>query len=349
MLFHHRYPTSTINVKRAAHPFNTGDFFGKTRYVLAHNGVVRNPKELRKKHEEMGIKYQSVLHDDTFNDSEALLWDFALTMEGKQDKLKAYGGIAFICMRMTDGKLDRLYFGRNSGRPLNLKRTKESVALSSEGEGEEIEEKQLYTFNYELNRLTTKYFNIPSFDPEYVSNYTYTGRKYVPAATNRGTYGSYSSGYRTSGAWGGSHWENWDDDDDYGIPYSVWDSKTQQWVDNPLRASARSYDTLIDRVARVITTERERNALFWKLISQCDGNYESAYWTAQGEYYALEAKGNENLTQPQVRQMALYNEVSEMISDDPMNVDSNSVHSLWMLGTETKSTFERALLSQGAN
>ena len=37
ILFHHRWPTSTDNVKNACHPFSTGDHF-KTNYVLVHTG-----------------------------------------------------------------------------------------------------------------------------------------------------------------------------------------------------------------------------------------------------------------------------------------------------------------------
>lgn len=86
LLFHHRLPTSTENVKQAAHPFNTGSYFGKTRYVLIHNGVISNSKDIREKHMKLKnpITYQSVLANGKFNDSEALLWDLALTLEGKQ-------------------------------------------------------------------------------------------------------------------------------------------------------------------------------------------------------------------------------------------------------------------------
>lgn len=176
LMFHHRMPTSTVNVRRAAHPFSTFDYFNteetRVKYVLIHNGHVSNSRALKKAHEELGITYSSTLDDGTFNDSESLLWDVALTLEGKQDNLKAYGGIAFVCAKVVDDEITHLYFGKNAGRPLNLYREKDGILLSSEGIGDSIADHQLYTYNYKLNRLTKKYFRIPSFDPEYESSYS---------------------------------------------------------------------------------------------------------------------------------------------------------------------------------
>lgn len=168
ILFHHRYPTSTVNVKKAAHPFSTKDHFGDTQYILVHNGHIGNASELRTAHEKMGIKYHSKLGDKTFNDSEALCWDLALTLEGKQSSLEAYGGVAFVCLKLVKGELEKMYFGRN-GNPLKLKRDEHGISLSSEGEGEMVEMHQLYTYNYKLNRLTTKSFNIAQWK-NYQSN-----------------------------------------------------------------------------------------------------------------------------------------------------------------------------------
>lgn len=171
IMFHHRAPTSTINVKRAAHPFASKDYFGDSQYVLIHNGHISNSRDLKKDHEKLGIVYQSQLQDGTFNDSEALMWDFALTMEGKQDKLKAYGGIAFICVKMTKGKLDKLYFGRNTN-PIKILRDKTGIMLSSEGEGEDATPHQLYTFNYETSKLTQRYFHVPGYSAQtYTQNW----------------------------------------------------------------------------------------------------------------------------------------------------------------------------------
>lgn len=185
LLFHHRFPTSTENVKRAAHPFSTGGYFGNVKYVLVHNGVITNAKTLYDEHQKLKkpITYQSLLDNGKFNDSEALLWDLALTIEGKQDALKAYGGIAFIAIKLVNNVPQKLYFGKNAGRPLKMKRDESGMFLSSEGEGEDIKESRLYTYNYKKRRLTDKFFRIPSYNPSYTSNWNY------------GKSNGYSSGY----------------------------------------------------------------------------------------------------------------------------------------------------------
>lgn len=185
LLMHHRFPTSTINVKRAAHPFSTKKYFGKTQYILVHNGSIRNADDLFVAHQELGINYYSLLEDLTFNDSEALLWDFALFMEGRQKELKAAGQIAFVCLKLVKGRLEKMYFARNIS-PLKMIRTKEGISLASELEdGEDIERDTLYTWNYKLKRLTTRKLDIPS--------YIYTGRYYASGAYTAGSYAQRST------------------------------------------------------------------------------------------------------------------------------------------------------------
>lgn len=154
ILFHHRLPTSTVNVAKAAHPFSTKKYFGKVEYILCHNGVIRNANELWTEHQRLGIRYTSLLEDLSFNDSEALLWDFALTMQGKQDRMKAHGNMAFICMKKVNGKLVGMFFGRNTN-PLNVKRTAESLEIASEGPGVSILSNMLYYFDFKTH-ITSK-------------------------------------------------------------------------------------------------------------------------------------------------------------------------------------------------
>lgn len=172
ILFHHRWPTSTINVKQAAHPFTTKNYFGNTQYILVHNGWVSNAEALFTKHQELGIEYQSLLRDLTFNDSESLLWDLALTLEGKQDKLQEHGDTAFICLKTVGGVLDKMYFGRNMGRPLNFERTKHQIVLSSEGDGDITPVNELYTWNYKLKRLTHRKMQFNMYAPYVPSAYS---------------------------------------------------------------------------------------------------------------------------------------------------------------------------------
>jgi hypothetical protein len=176
ILFHHRLPTSTKNVKNACHPFSTKDHF-KTNYVLVHNGYLFNDDDLKEAHELKGIKYHSEQPDGTFNDSEALLWDIALYLEGKQKTVKAEGAIAFICIAITPGKkANKMYFGRNTS-PLKMLHTEEGLLLSSEGPGVATETDTLYTFNYDTRKLTTKELKLPmqTYNWKGYQNYNYNG------------------------------------------------------------------------------------------------------------------------------------------------------------------------------
>lgn len=184
ILFHHRQPTSTINTRRANHPFTTGKYFGKTEYVLIHNGHISNAGDLFVDHQELGIEYTSLLEDMTFTDSEALLWDFALVMEGKQTELKATGGNAMICLKLVDGKPRNLFFGRNSN-PLYITKDGDELHLSSQGldvsemRGSGKEEKMidmhtLYRWSFGNHHLQKKHFLFPQFKP-YTPN---TGKKW---------------------------------------------------------------------------------------------------------------------------------------------------------------------------
>lgn len=188
MLFHHRIPTSIDNIKRACHPFSTKDYFD-TNYLLIHNGHIRNSDTLKAEHEKLGIKYVSELPDGDYNDSEALAWDFALTMEGQQEAMKAEGAIAFICMAIRPGrKHDRLYFGRNFSNPLNMHLSQDLLMLSSEGKGKACEVDTLYTYDYVTGKVTSRAMEFPS--------YSVTTKSYSDAGYNQA-----SRGYWYNGKW----------------------------------------------------------------------------------------------------------------------------------------------------
>jgi hypothetical protein len=163
LMFHHRFPTSTINVAQAAHPHSTQKYFGKDKFVLVHNGVLYNAHALKKEHEALGIKYFSQLADGTFNDSEALLWDVSLYMQGFQDELKAEGTIAFAMMHTENGELKKLYFGRNTGNPLRMRYDSEHLELASEGFGDNIGSNLLHIYDYESEALTVTPLDIPLY------------------------------------------------------------------------------------------------------------------------------------------------------------------------------------------
>lgn len=154
ILFHHRFPTSTDNVKNAAHPFSTKDFFGDREYILIHNGVISNSHELANAHDKKGIVYESSQPDGRFNDSEALLWDVALTIEGAQEEPRAIGTVAFIMLEKSksDPTKNKLHYYRNIGNPLYLTDNKRFKILSSkEVKGQNstvVEPDKLFTFRY---------------------------------------------------------------------------------------------------------------------------------------------------------------------------------------------------------
>lgn len=143
---------------------------------MVHNGVINNSKEVREKHQKLDkpITYQSVLENGKFNDSEALLWDLALTLEGKQEELTVYGGIAFICIKLENNVPTTLYFGKNYGRPLKMKRDDTGMYLSSEGEGNDIDVSKLYTYDYKTRKLEDKYFKVPSYSFGCVRSFSYS-------------------------------------------------------------------------------------------------------------------------------------------------------------------------------
>lgn len=171
ILFHHRFPTSTENVQNACHPFSTGRFF-ETNYVLVHNGWISNAEAMYKKHIKLGIEYSSLQPDGSFNDSEALLWELALTLEGEQEKMECYGAIAFICLATNSDDKRELYFGRNNN-PLNMHFTKKHLYLSSEGQGDPITSHSLYCYNYKTKELKSKEFDINSYSSEPFSYSSY--------------------------------------------------------------------------------------------------------------------------------------------------------------------------------
>lgn len=146
-------------------------------YVMIHNGVINseNALELKSEHKKKyGIEYTSVQKNGDFNDSEALLWELALYLEGKQEKLNTKGRAAFVLIAMERNKTkpyggnegDKLYFGHNSGSPLRYIFTGQRFMIASEnifGSGSQVQENQLYTFQH-----TTKMLNFTKLEiPEY--------------------------------------------------------------------------------------------------------------------------------------------------------------------------------------
>lgn len=175
ILFHHRLPTSTLNVRNSCHPFSTKDVF-KHNYIVVHNGIVYNDAELKKEHEALGIKYVSEMPDGSFNDSEALAYDIGRFLEGQTQQMTSKGSVAFIAIkRSKKGVPLAVYFYRNFGSPLRAKITNWSLTVSSEGEGELLEVNKLFCFDYKTQGMTKRNLDIPEYSRTYYGANYYEG------------------------------------------------------------------------------------------------------------------------------------------------------------------------------
>lgn len=157
ILFHHRQPTSTENDVKSNHPIITTSEVYKYNYYFIHNGCITNDEYLKKEHEKLGIKYNTTV-EDKFNDSESLMHELILVIEGikKPEEFEAIGSMAFI-MLQTDknNKAVSLCYGRWNN-PLTLFQLEDSLTIRSVGgSGNEISENILYKFDY-ITRKTTE-------------------------------------------------------------------------------------------------------------------------------------------------------------------------------------------------
>ena len=182
IMFHHRFPTSTINVEECAHPIYVSHKDLDYDYYLIHNGVIKNPTSLKKEHEEKGyvytteLKYQtrvdyesevtgkkyftSEKNSSEFNDSEALAIEVANVLDGNKEKINTVGNVAFVAMQVykdgvNDGKLFKIHYGRNSGNPLTVSKEHGDSIIKSVG-GTSIDDNKLFTIEYELNGRETR-------------------------------------------------------------------------------------------------------------------------------------------------------------------------------------------------
>lgn len=366
ILFHHRLPTSTVNVAKAAHPFSTKKFFPKTEYILVHNGIIRNADELWTAHQELGIRYTSLLEDLSFNDSEALMWDLALTLEGKQPKMKAYGDMAFICMKKVNGKLVDMLFGRNI-RPLNMQRDRGSIALSSEGAGASITQDTLYTFNFKTRVTKRTEMEFPQFAP-FRSTQTYP----AAAVPNSGFRPPLQAALPLSAH--AVHDDEFDSYSDYyehkygiksataGVPPLPKDPETN-WERLRAKYGPKRLDTASTKtIGQILEAKRGKDGSYtvtevkhddmpvnidnidlrdygptapeiqncaMEYMIEAEGNFENAYALLEFAYaeFQEEIKGNETFSD--VRQILLFESAMEFINSDPEYENEESKSSIW--------------------
>ena len=307
ILFHHRWPTSTVNVARAAHPMSTGDYFGKKQYILAHNGIIKNEEDLYIDHSALGINYRTMLEDLTFNDSEALLWDLSLTLEHRQPEMKAIGNMAFVLLELYDHKLIKMHFGRNS-RPIKIYRDKDTFELSSEGRGVDVEPDKLFSYNYALKRLTKRDMRFKEYKPIAFKDWSY----------DDDTTHYYSDGYE------------YDTYDEYIMAQEAKVTPVGEVLNNNWYKTAdgiwipKTYTDDIDYVP----SEDQVKSVALKYLDRAKGNFEEAYWYAEDDYdILLEIEGLEG---DDIREDQLLLEaVMEHLNSHPEYKNSKSISSDW--------------------
>lgn len=177
VLFHHRFPTSTINIPESAHPIRVKHKELKYTYYVVHNGVLSNSRELFYAHGKLGYKYSTLIQplyrsakgkeflgDATFNDSESLAIELARTIEGLQPSVKATGTIAYLVLQVRDKKACALYYGTNGGNPLTIEKTATGTCIASEG-GRAIPENKGFRLDFATDEITETHVKLIPYAP----------------------------------------------------------------------------------------------------------------------------------------------------------------------------------------
>lgn len=139
VMFHHRYPTSTVNIENCAHPILVSNKELDNDYYVVHNGVINYTNPLKKKHEELGYTYETEYtvktsyafkrgrvkewtgaEETAYNDSETLAIEVARYLENKQDLLDLSGSYAVVVLEVDKKtkKAKKLHYFRNDKNPL---------------------------------------------------------------------------------------------------------------------------------------------------------------------------------------------------------------------------------------
>ena len=163
IIVHHRTPTSTDNLIGQTHPITINDESLKYNYLVTHNGIITNDDELKTKHETFGFQYKTeqesyYKNEIEFNDSESFAIELAMFAENQTTELDIRGSAAFIALQLNKktNKVEKLLFGRTSTSPLKMAKTRNKLFLSSEGQGQDIEEKIMYSCKLDDKMKLTK-------------------------------------------------------------------------------------------------------------------------------------------------------------------------------------------------
>jgi len=174
IIAHHRHPTSTSNRLPQTHPLIINNDKLKYNYLVVHNGIISNDKELREKHLKLGFIYQTECMEGYYatstkktlrwNDSESISIELALFIENQIKTIRTDNMATFVILQISKktGKAEQVFFGRNRFGALKMSKTRGKLRLSSEGEGEEIKANKLYSF-----KLNDKYLKLSNQDIEF--------------------------------------------------------------------------------------------------------------------------------------------------------------------------------------
>ena len=205
ILAHHRTPTSTENKIKQTHPIVVKHKSLKHDYLVIHNGIISNDDLVKEMHEKLGFIYttetEKISNWQTFNDSEAVAIEAVRFIEKQTPSMATSGSMAVIALQINKktNTAERLFFCRD-GNPLNMSKTRGKLRLSSEGEGNPIEEDIMY--NCELKgemKLLKKTITYNALkEPEKTIHYSSMG------------YGGYDGkGYSDEDeGFGSRHWRN---------------------------------------------------------------------------------------------------------------------------------------------
>lgn len=206
ILFHHRFPTSTINVVEAAHPLPVVHSKWKHNYFVLHNGVIMGADEQVDTIERRGYSFASrvqkvsmyragktlyeITEDSEVNDSEVLGFYIGEYLEGKRKDIPVLGAIAAIVVQQdkATGRCTT-YFMRNYGNPLVVERDKEKgiVLIASEAKGYPLPAHQIM----KMTRSTAlAIVEEVSIGKSYAEPSTYTGYSHYSDINGRRDYES---------------------------------------------------------------------------------------------------------------------------------------------------------------
>jgi glucosamine 6-phosphate synthetase-like amidotransferase/phosphosugar isomerase protein len=268
-LFHHRRPTSTPNYWQTAHPIRVSN--GKLRrdYYLIHNGSITNADILKETHDKLGYSYTTLIKEMwvlpdrevrrggiKWNDSESLAIELARDLDtGELGISHVDGAIAFIMLAVNKEthKAEKLFWGRNGSTPLKLQNTDDIMALTSEGEGQEVKEHTLNCYDYATEEITSRDYKIG-----------------VSWSYSTGTYSNRYENYNSSN-WSRTHEQK---ENHFGFKPKL--------LDVPARSS--SVDENLNELDRYLDARKELNDLnemvsegVWKSIEEMGDYYEKRY------------------------------------------------------------------------